>query len=416
MAKTADGDEEISRLLAMCAGRVILKGLNEGEKELPDDHTLRHIADWISVAVITNAEWLSNLDADGRPKKLMKFSTVEQITAEADKAMRIANQRLSIVEVADDEEIHQELEDGFVLVKMLAPSALDRESAAMQHCIGNGGYDRLLLSGVRTYLSLRDPSGKPHATIEIDCQTKTVRQLQGKQNRAPIKRYIDILRPVLEHKYAVLASTRTLGYAVDENGKWHDIYALQAGLKFQGTLDISGTDLTELPRDLIVTGHLIANDTRLSELPDGLVVRGNVELRRSEIRRLGNAVKVNGNMDLAGSRMMLLPTGLSVGGSLDLSNTKIWVLPNGLRVGNTLDISNTDVSALPEDISVRVQIKMYRTGVETLPDCLDDELVVYRTPPQSSWYNRPQSVGCLAADMKIRPKPPGALKRLFGFV
>lgn len=415
MAKTADGDEEISRLLAMCAGRVILKRLNEGEKELPDEHTLRHIADWISAAVVTDAEWLSNLDADGRPKKLMKFSTIEQITAEADKAMRIANQRLFPVgAVADDEEIHQELEDGYVLVKMLAPSALDRESAAMQHCIGHGSYDFLLKSGLRTFLSLRDPAGKPHVTIEIDNQTNKVHQLQGKQNRAPIKRYIDILKPALENKYIVSTPTR-LGYAIDEHGKWHDIYTLQNGMKFEGTLNISGTDLTELPRDLIVTGHLIANDTCLSELPPGLKVRGNVELRRSQIRRLGDAVKVNGNMDLSGSRMMILPNGLTVGGSLDLSNTKVWKLPSGLRVGHTLDISSTDISEIPEDIIVRVKLTMYRTDVETLPDSINDDLVVYRSPPKHNWFGKSQSDGCLAADMKFKPKPRNSIRKLFGF-
>jgi hypothetical protein len=209
MAKTADGNEEVSRLLAMCVGRVILKRLNDGDRDLPDDDFLRHIADWISAALVTNAHWLSNLDADGRPKKLMKFSTIEQVTAEADKAMRAANQRLSILEVGTDEEIHEELEDGYVLVRLLSPLALDRESAAMQHCIGNGGYDYHVTSGNRTYLSLRDPAGKPHATIEIDNQTNTVKQLQGKQNRAPIKKYIKMLKPALE----CTGSTPTPGFS-----------------------------------------------------------------------------------------------------------------------------------------------------------------------------------------------------------
>lgn len=416
MAKTADGDEEIAALLAMCVGRIILKGLNSGDTEMPDHETMRHIADWISASVATNAQWLENRDFHGRPKKLMKFSTIDQVTAEANKAMRIANQRLGAVAfVGDDEELAHDLEDGYSIVKLLQPSALDRESAAMQHCIGNGAYDRRLMDGRWTYLSLRDPAGKPHATMEIDNATNNVQQLQGKQNRPPLRHYIEILKPFLERRYKLSIPTRMLGYAVDKHGNWHDIHTLPNGMKFEGTLDLNMMELSHLPDGLIVTENLIANHSTLPQLPRGLKVRGNLEMRHSNVDHSGDLITVNGFMDLTGSTISSLADGLTVGGSLGLRQTGIRTLPKRLSVGNVLDISSTHVSEIPEDASIRKLLMIYNTEVNTLPDTLDDDLEVYRSTAPSLWSFRAPKSECRAADMKIRPKPQGALQRLFGF-
>lgn len=91
-----------------------------------------------------------------RPKKLMKFSTIEQIIAEADKAMLKAAQKgRDIVLNESQEKLVVNLDDGFSIVELLAPEALDRESAYMQHCIGNGGYDDKVGSDHFKYLSSR---------------------------------------------------------------------------------------------------------------------------------------------------------------------------------------------------------------------------------------------------------------------
>lgn len=413
MARFAEGDEELARLLAMSVGRVMLKALNNRRNEPADDQTMRHIADWLAAAIATGASWLKNVDTHGRPKKLMKFGTVAQITAEADKAMGVANSKTRLQAEGDaDEQVYMDLTDGYSLVRLLEPAALDRESSAMQHCIGNGAYDFNLKSGRRMYLSLRDPSGNPHATLEIDLEGARLIQLQGKQNRAPVRRYFEIMRPYLEKSgLALNIPASRLGFVVDKNGEWHSIDELPDGLEIDGNLDISGSDLANLPRGLAVSGNLIANDTLLDQLPDGLSVGGDIHLARSHIRRLGNVTRVNGDLVLNRSRIMFLPDGLQVQGSMDVSGSKLWRLPGGLSVRHSLDISDTDIEALPEDIFIGVKLEMYRTELKSLPDCLDDDLVVYH----GRRAGRGGRDGCLAGEMKApKPQQPSLLKRLIG--
>ena len=55
--------------------------------------------------------------------------------------------------------------DGFRVVRLLTPKALDRESALCGHCVGEGGYDRDLRAEHARVYSLRDGENTPHATV-----------------------------------------------------------------------------------------------------------------------------------------------------------------------------------------------------------------------------------------------------------
>lgn len=88
------------------------------------------------------------------------------------------------------------MDDGYYVVRLMTPEALDRESGVMQHCIGQGAYDHKLEDGNFVYLSMRDRFGKAHATMELD--VRPVRgpilvQCQGKQNRPPEAAYVGLL-------------------------------------------------------------------------------------------------------------------------------------------------------------------------------------------------------------------------------
>ncbi len=158
------GDERLGLLLSYCVGRLMLRTAKAGGdwREIARDEELRHIADWLKAAIVNENAWLKNVDEWGRPKKLLKFSSIEDIIKEADKAMLKATQRLGSVKLVEgDEELYAHLEDGSYLVRLKTPAALDRESAQMQHCIGNGSYDDELDKPDNLYLSLRDKHGKP---------------------------------------------------------------------------------------------------------------------------------------------------------------------------------------------------------------------------------------------------------------
>ncbi len=207
-----------------------------------------------------------------------------------------AAQRFSNLKLIDgDEEIYAELADGFYLVRLLTPSALDRESAQMQHCIGLGAYDKELNVKGNLYLSLRDQQGKAHVTMEIKCNV--IVQLQGKQNRVPLKKYLNLLIPFFKkQKFKVEVPASILGHVVDASFKWHSIEALPAGLAFDCKVDLS--------------------DTELKSLPEGLVFERALYLRRSPLTCLPKDIKLGGSVDLSMSQLTTLNEGMRVGGHL----------------------------------------------------------------------------------------------------
>lgn len=131
------------------------------------DH-VRHVVDWLTVAVENNAPWLTNTDAKNRPKKLMKCGSIEALAAEADKAMMKALQASGVRAPLPDTDERVIITLGELsLVRLLTPSALDVESTAMRHCIGLGSYDDLLSLPGLEYYSVRDTDNRPLATLEI---------------------------------------------------------------------------------------------------------------------------------------------------------------------------------------------------------------------------------------------------------
>ncbi len=251
----------------------MLRSAKAGEdwERLTRDEDIRHIVDWLKAAVFNDEPWLNNLDDRGRPKKLMKFSSIEDITKEANKAMLKAAQRLSAVRLVEDEELFKELNDGYYLVRLLTPASLDRESAQMQHCIGNGAYDAALTKPGNLYLSLRDKHGKAHATLEVN--DGELVQLQGKQNIVPAQKYLDILIPSLKTTdWQINIPARILGHIIDVNGEWYKLDELPNGLIVGGDLHLRHTNITHLPEGLNVGGHLDLRSTNITHLPKGLKV------------------------------------------------------------------------------------------------------------------------------------------------
>lgn len=286
------GDERLGVLLALSVGRLMLRSAKKGEdgKNGFPDEKIRHVADWLRAALVNGAAWLSNVDDMGRPKKLLKHPTFEALLAEVDRAMLVEAQRLSNVRLVEgDEALYAELSDGMVLVRLLTPAALDRETSVMQHCIGNGGYDDFLGRDDHLFLSLRDRHGKAHATLEIE--KSKITQLQGKQNEPPIRKYVNTLVPFIrERGYKVSVQTARLGYVIDKDDNWHDLQNLPEGLTVGGYLDLRDTVITVLPDGLTVGGYLNLEGTAITVLPDGLTVGGSLYLRGTGITVLPDSI------------------------------------------------------------------------------------------------------------------------------
>lgn len=358
-------DEAVLPLLKLCLGRV-LKRLGEGWKDAVTRDDFRHICDWLSAALLDKSPWLSRMDDLGRPKKLMKFSTVKGILAEADKAMLVFAQKHGNLKLAEGEEtVWLDLENGYVLVRLLTAAALDRESAVMQHCIGGGGYDRYLESGERLLLSLRDAYGKAHATIEVRVSDGRIVQLQGKQNALPDRRYLAAMRTAfLRADFNPSEIMEGLGFVLSSSGEMLDKHNLPPGVEIVGDLSFCGSDF-DLPEGLTVLGTLKIHGYRHCGLPSGLTVRGAFVLTDSDIERLPADLTVLGNIDINGP-LRGLPQGFTAPANLRLRSVSFSRFPNEMTVAGSLVVEDSSFPHLPASLKVG--------GTATFTGCVFSEV------------------------------------------
>lgn len=345
---------EVLRLLGLSVGRVLDKTLRRGEDwaASTEPQKIAHVADWLAASLATQAEWLLNVDEDGRPKKLMKFGTMAAIYQEADKAMRRANDQVrSAMPASDGERIVAELSGGLTLVEMLTETALDLESAVMQHCLGNGGYDERLRSGEYAYLSIRDDKGSPHVTFEILKRRRVICQSRGKQNAVPTDKYLQATKEVVSLTgYQV----DDLEFIVDRHGEFHEKSALPETLYVHGDLDVSDHfKLGKLPNVLSVEFDLsLAGRSDVTELPTILSVGASIFAAHCGVKDWRPVTMVIGHLDLRDSAAELFPDSLAVGGDLLLRGTPLKRLPRNLGVAGGLDLRATDIEVWPDEMVV----------------------------------------------------------------
>jgi hypothetical protein len=330
---------------------------------------IAHVADWIRGAVADGAVWLRDLDDQGRPRKLLKIGSLAQAIGEADKAMRIAAQKAAARDYADEGNLRtvKTFENGYRIVQLLTPEALDQESGYLGHCVGNGGYDALLKSGRHRYYSLRDPNGRGHATLEVETASRTLLQCKGKQNNPPVAKYMPMLQAfILERQFRLGESPRMTGL-IALNGQVYDINSLPRNLHVEGRLMLRGANILQLPEGLHVGGSLDLTDASLAQLPENLHVGGSLVLVGTAISQLPDSLHVGGSLVLAGTNVTQLPDGLRVGGKLDLWGTKISQLPDHLHVGGDLALWGTRISRLPEGLRIGGNLTLSSATVTQLP-------------------------------------------------
>jgi hypothetical protein len=330
-------NEQVRLLLTYCVGRLMIrnarqrKPLQDGIGTLLD---VMHVTDWLSAAVVNDAPWLKNTDEQDRPKKLLKFSSFEQIMQEANKAMLIEARKAGVIEIAEgDEELVTTLADGYYVVRLLTPAALDRESGQMQHCIGAGSYDNALAKGSSEFLSLRDAAGNAHATIEVSAGEREIIQLQGKQNKNPDERYIRLLLPMMKEM--------RLGLNRVYLGKSRFI-----------DNDYSFVDLRNLANGAVIHRHVYIESEGPIAFPDSLEIRGNLSFANCDGVRLPKNLKVTGNLQFDRTDGVTKCDNLEVGGNFRVSECSWDQISDSLDAGSLL-ITSSYVSKLADQVSVR---------------------------------------------------------------
>lgn len=381
----AKDDQRVLELLVTSVGRVLSKSANRGENWHPlcVRNDLNHIVNWLSVSIRDSAPWLSNVDHLGRPKKLLKFSSIDQVTAEANKAAKIANEKIGKVTLIDgDEELFAELTDGFYLVKLLTPAALDRESSVMQHCIGHGDFDDSLDNKEFGFLSLRDRHGNPHVTLEIHrpYEVLFVEQMQGKQNKSPNQEYLNVLIPYLEREKIVFGHVFLYDQKVrDVNNVLHSIGDLPQGFESVGEIDWFKSDegySKSLPSNMKVNGSLYLVSSEVVALPENLHVTEDLHIFETNITRLPKSISVEGDINAENSSLAIIEDGFTCRGDLKISGTKLKSLPKNLTVAGALDISETDIDEVPEccKIGTKLIVDEYQLDTLTLPECVAETI------------------------------------------
>ena len=389
---------DIARLLELSLGRAMRRDRQRAAASriapagyLPGE--LDHVGDWLASAVLANARWIDNLDGEGVPRKFSKLSSVASVVEEARRGTeRMLRDCGSAGLAAGDEAVEVELADGYRLVRLLTPGALDRESLVMQHCVGLGGYDEGVAEGRIAILSLRDRFGKPHVTLEVDSLDGRVVQIKGKQNRFPLKRYFDLLVPWLGGAgLAVSPSELRGGYfpSAGQDGRQGPIRHISdvaPGEVLDGDLvlgfDGDADAPLELPPRLTVRGSLtldmtwvagravvIGRETNvtgaftfLNAKPDGLqnlaecgqlrVVGGEVaavaagtsfpfpvELSSCAFGNLLETAGFTAGLTVKDCERVCFPAGAVIAGDLEVGGCGAVSLGDGLRVGGAVAIS-----------------------------------------------------------------------------
>jgi hypothetical protein len=345
----ADGEPRLKELLVHSVARVLSTQVEPGKTLLwhltRNDTAIDHIWDWLQASLINDVPWLSNLDVNGCPKKLAKCQDLAALMREADKDMRKQNAAIARKPLAEGDEVLEfQCEDGWSIVRLLTPGALDRESAEMQHCIGHGAYDDRLDGDENLFLSLRSPRGRAHATVHIE--NKTVVQISGKQNAIPVSRYFLRIASYLTSQGFYLGDicTGQNGWIVDMAGNLYPMDGLPDELRVPGNVYIKGN------------------------APSSIIAGGNVVVALKEGERPPVKIETSGGISLVGNGFKVAPR-IRCGGELVVRSTMIETLPRGISVKG-LTVTSTPIRTLPDDIVNVGNLYLDQTGLVELPESL----------------------------------------------
>ena len=162
---------------------------------------------------------------------------------------------------------------------------------------------------------------------------------------------------------------KVLGYT---DLRYSGITKLPKGLEVEEWLNISETEIEELPEDTILGGGLSVGEMiRPFSFPKVLKVNGYFNCKNTAIKKMPEELYVIGTCDFSGSTFDKLPKVMEVGESLLLKNTPITELPEGIKeVYGNLDISDTKVTKLNDNLVVYEHLKFANTLIKELPEGL----------------------------------------------
>ena len=142
---------------------------------------------------------------------------------------------------------------------------------------------------------------------------------------------------------------------------------LPKALKVKGELNISRTNITEIPDDCEF-GKLLMEYTKINKLRDNLELKY-LNVYGSLLQELPKGLKVEGLLNISHTNITKIPDDCEFD-SLNISYTKITKLRDNLEL-DCLIIHNTPLKNLPKNLIIFSFLGMGRNYFTTIPnDCL----------------------------------------------
>lgn len=266
------------------------------------------------------------------------------------------------------------LPNNMTAYRLTTPEALDFESEYMGHCVGSGGYDENVKNGTTQIYSIRDERGEPHATFEV--RNNTIQQCKGKQNKAPVAKYMPAIQEFIKSKkFELGGDTKNTGL-IEQDGEYYSILHLPRNFVFRGNLDLSNMGLTELPDMSTVT------------------ILGSFTCYHNQLTSLTGAPKqVGGGFNCTASQLTsLMGAPENVGGDFNCSHNQLTNLTGAPKhVGGKFYCVHNQLTSLmgaPEKIGGKIlsngnpltpeksKINAFRQGIKNVPTPTKEHTII----------------------------------------
>ena len=219
--------------------------------------------------------------------------------------------------------------DGYKILQLLTPLALDYESQHMGHCVGKGSYDKKVTSGKTIIYSLRDTKNEPHATMEVT--NNTLKQIKGKQNQPVVEKYRDYIRDLINlNDFKEVNDIRNIGMVELDN----KIYTLK--------------QLYEM-KDIVVKGDVNLREMGLTKLPHFKSIGGSLDCSHNQLTSLeGCPTSIGGGLWCNDNQLTSLEgCATSIGGSLGCNDNQLTSLKYcATSIGGDLICSHNQLTSL----------------------------------------------------------------------
>lgn len=352
---------DIELLLEGSIGRAVLREALRVEFVEINHAVWGHVADWLAASVLAELPWLANVDERGFQKKFSKFTDVSSVVAEAQRGLdRIAKNAKAVELSAVDFETVSDFDGGFRLVRLLTVAALSAEGKEMQHCVGTGGYGRGVEAGSTVIYSLRDARGNAHVTMEYDVGENEIRQIKGKQNRFPARKYFDIVIPWIEQRRMQVRETELGGgYIRARSGQIRNVLDFVPGETvpdgFTVVFDEDAPVELRFPEGVRIGGNVLVQSRGTAPVTvvvsPGATVLGFVTFQNADVTGLENLRCANYNH--VRGRLLGIPRGSAFDFGVDLQYVHVDGGLGGLGFnGKQLTMVGGDEIVVPRGLKV----------------------------------------------------------------